>query len=232
MGNRAVITTTERELALYLHWNSGRDTVEPLLRYCELQGYRPPSSDSYGWARMAQVMGNFFGGSLSVGIDRFDRIGDQGDNGVYVIDGWRIVERVREERDGDWSVVGWRAVDPSEEQRGHDFGGMLRAFDEAMPEGLRLGDFLGAVEVPASEVRLGDEVWMRTVGGGWETFPVVGFGQPAFNRIAVRIDAPDGARDVTYPDLPYVANYDHDGDFSWNSNNYVHGDTVRIRPRA
>ena len=95
-----------------------------------------------------------------------------------------------------------------------------------------MGDFLGAVEVPASEVRLGDEVWMRTVGGGWETFPVVGFGQPAFNRIAVRIDAPDGARDVTYPDLPYVANYDHDGDFSWNSNNYVHGDTVRIRPRA
>ena len=152
MGNRAVITTKERELALYLHWNGGRDTVEPLLRYCELQGYRPPSSDSYGWARMAQVMGNFFGGSLSVGIDRFDRIGDQGDNGVYVIDGWRIVERVREERDGDWSVVGWRAVDPSEEQRGHDFGGMLRAFDEAMPEGLRLGDFLGAVEVPASEV--------------------------------------------------------------------------------
>ena len=154
MGNRAVITTKERELALYLHWNGGRDTVEPLLRYCELQGYRPPSSDSYGW-RMAQVMGNFFGGSLSVGIDRFDRIGDQGDNGVYVIDGWRIVERVREERDGDWSVVGWRAVDPSEEQRGHDFGGMLRAFDEAMPEGLRLGDFLGAVEVPASEAAAG-----------------------------------------------------------------------------
>lgn len=53
MGNRAVITTKERELALYLHWNGGRDTVEPLLRYCELQGYRPPSSDSYGWARMA-----------------------------------------------------------------------------------------------------------------------------------------------------------------------------------
>ena len=33
MGNRAVITTKERELALYLHWNGGRDTVEPLLRY-------------------------------------------------------------------------------------------------------------------------------------------------------------------------------------------------------
>ncbi len=41
MGNRAVITTKERELALYLHWNGGRDTVEPLLKYCELQGYCP-----------------------------------------------------------------------------------------------------------------------------------------------------------------------------------------------
>lgn len=43
MGNRAVITTKERKIGLYLHWNGGRDTVEPLLKYCELQGYRPPS---------------------------------------------------------------------------------------------------------------------------------------------------------------------------------------------
>ena len=41
MGNRAVITTKERKIGLYLHWNGGRDTVEPLLKYCELQGYRP-----------------------------------------------------------------------------------------------------------------------------------------------------------------------------------------------
>lgn len=68
MGNRAIITTQERKIGLYLHWNGGRDTVEPLLRYCELQGYRPPSSDSYGWARIRQVVGNFFGGTLSVGI--------------------------------------------------------------------------------------------------------------------------------------------------------------------
>ena len=68
MGNRAIITTQERKIRLYPHWNGGRDTVEPLLRYCELQGYRPPSSDSYGWARICQVVGNFFGGTLSVGI--------------------------------------------------------------------------------------------------------------------------------------------------------------------
>lgn len=109
---------------------------------------------------------------------------------------------------------------------------MLRSFDESMPEGLRLGEFLDSVEVPVADVRMGDEVWMRTCGEQWEAFPVVGFGQPGFNRIAVCVDRPDGRRDVTYPDLPYVANYDHDGDFSRNSNNYVHGNTARIRPRS
>ena len=107
MGNRAVITTKERELALYLHWNGGRDTVEPLLRYCEFQGYRPPSADIYGWARMAQVMGNFFGGALSVGIDLFKHLRDQGDNGVYVIDGWKVVEHIGFDYDSDYNVVGW-----------------------------------------------------------------------------------------------------------------------------
>lgn len=31
--------------------------------------------------------------------------------------------------------------------------------------------------------------------------------------------------------MPYAAHYDQDGDFSWNCNNYVHGDMARIRPR-
>jgi len=29
----------------------------------------------------------------------------------------------------------------------------------------------------------------------------------------------------------YVERYDHDGDYSWNSNNYPQGDTCRIKPR-
>lgn len=28
MGNRAIFTTPERKVALYLHWNGGRDSVE------------------------------------------------------------------------------------------------------------------------------------------------------------------------------------------------------------
>lgn len=220
MGNRAVITTREREIGLYLHWNGGRDTVEPLLKYCELQGYRSPSSDGYGWTRMCQVMGNFFGGSLSLGIGTYtnDESMNPGDNGIYVIDGWKIVDRIY-------------AYGGSSEQQVHDFDDMLRSFDEAMPKDLRLGEFLDSVEVPADEVRLGDEVWFFGTGDTWEAYPVVGFGQPWTNRIAVWIDAPDGRREVTYPDRPYVARYDHDGDFSWNSNNYVHGDTARIKPR-
>ena len=32
-------------------------------------------------------MGNFFGSGLYLGIDRFKQLGNQGDNGAYVIDG-------------------------------------------------------------------------------------------------------------------------------------------------
>lgn len=147
MGNRCVITTPQRKVGLYLHWNGGRDTVEPLLRYCELKGYRPPSSDEYGWARLCQVMGNFFGGTTSIGIGAYttDERMDPGDNGIYVVAGWEIVDRVG-------------LYDGFSEQEEYGFDEMLRAFDEAMPEGERLGEFLGSVEVPASELRLGDEV--------------------------------------------------------------------------
>ena len=36
-------------------------------------------------------MGNFFGSGLCLGIDRFKQLGNQGDNGAYVIDGREIV---------------------------------------------------------------------------------------------------------------------------------------------
>lgn len=199
MGNRAVITTPKRKIGLYLHWNGGRDTVEPLLRYCELKGYRPPSADGYGWARLAQVLGNFFGGTCCVGVETYttDERMDPGDNGIYVIDGWRIVDRV-------YPYEGF------EEQDEYGFDEMLRAFDERMPEGERLGEYLDAEEALPRTLSLGDEVWMREVDDSFKTYPVVGF-------------ADDGA--------PLVARYDHDGDWSWNPNNRVTGGPVRIVPR-
>ena len=94
MGNRAVIATREKKIGVYLHWNGGRDSVEGFLTYCKLKGYRCPEKDNYGWARLCQVIGNFFGGECSVGIDLYDRLDtDNGDNGVYIIENWEIVDR-------------------------------------------------------------------------------------------------------------------------------------------
>jgi hypothetical protein len=92
MGNRAVITTEAKDLGVYVHWNGGRDSIEAFLLYCKLKGYRCPENDCYGWARLCQVISNFFGGELSVGIDRYDRLDtDNGDNGTYIIKDWQII---------------------------------------------------------------------------------------------------------------------------------------------
>lgn len=101
MGNRAVITASKskevasaKDIGIYLHWNGGRDSVEAFLKYCELRGFRSPTEDCYGWSRLAQVIGNYFGGELSIGIDTCNRLDcDNWDNGVYIIDGWEIVDR-------------------------------------------------------------------------------------------------------------------------------------------
>lgn len=99
MGNRAVITTKENwdndGVGVYLHWNGGRDSVEAFLKYCELKGYRKPTDDCYGWAYLCGVLTNYFGDGLSCGIDVLHNLDcDNGDNGMYIIDGWEIVDRV------------------------------------------------------------------------------------------------------------------------------------------
>lgn len=94
MGNRAVITTEKKEIGVYLHWNGGRDSVEGFLKYCKDAGHRSPESDCYGFARLCQVIGNFFGGTTSVGVDRYENLDtDNGDNGVYIIREWKIIGR-------------------------------------------------------------------------------------------------------------------------------------------
>lgn len=107
MGNRAVITTRENfdnnGVGVYVHWNGGRDSVEAFLKYCELKGYRTPETDNYGWARLCQVIGNFFGGDCSVGIDICSNLDcDNYDNGVYIIKDWKIVGREYAVDDSDF----------------------------------------------------------------------------------------------------------------------------------
>lgn len=155
MGNRAVITTKENwkndGVGIYLHWNGGRDSVEAFLKYCDLKGYRSPSEDCYGWARLAQVIGNFFGGGLSIGIDtiwHLDR--DNKDNGVYIIDDWNIVDRYF--YDG-------------QEQDKYNLNDMLISIDECMPEDEQLGEeFLLADTYAPEELEIGDTVFEAKYG--------------------------------------------------------------------
>lgn len=129
MGNRAVITTRQdldhHGVGVYLHWNGGRDSVAPLLEYCRLRGFRG-LPDDYGYARMAQVMSNFLGGDgLSIGVGPVDSLDqDNCDNGVYVVEGWDIVDRLFFE---------------GEEQHEYDRMEFLHDLDAYQPEGQRIG---------------------------------------------------------------------------------------------
>jgi hypothetical protein len=91
MGNRAVIAFVddngvqdENSVGIYLHWNGGRDSVEGFLQAAKDYGLR---SGSYGVARLTQIIGNCFPGTLSVGVDMLNKLDcDNYDNGVYWVD--------------------------------------------------------------------------------------------------------------------------------------------------
>ena len=138
MGNRAVITnwiegeTQEQfengqnpRIGIYLHWNGGRDSVEGFLTYCKMQGYREPDYDNYGWARLCQVIANFFGGDTGIGIDMTEHLDcNNYDNGTYLIEGWNIVGRYYHE---------------GSEQEEYGLLSMLLEIDDAMPKEQQLG---------------------------------------------------------------------------------------------
>lgn len=104
MGNRAVITTKynfeNNGVGIYLHWNGGPTSVQAFLTYCDMQHYRSPENDNYGWAYLATTIGNYFGDGLSLGIDLVKNLDcDNWDNGTYFIEKWQIVGRKFEHSD-------------------------------------------------------------------------------------------------------------------------------------
>jgi hypothetical protein len=106
MGNRAVITVApyaETNIGIYLHWNGGRESIEGFLAAAKALGMRSPGGDpTYAMARLVQIIGNFFGGSTSIGIGLCGELDcDNGDNGTYVIGGdWEIMARLYCGEDG------------------------------------------------------------------------------------------------------------------------------------
>lgn len=108
MGNRALVAFTSQgrspAFAIYLHWNGGPESVYAFLDYCKAVGVR--EDDSYQAARFCQVVGNYLGGTLSLGIVSVDlRAADPDcagcDNGIYVVRGWKVEKRWRGDR-GRW----------------------------------------------------------------------------------------------------------------------------------
>lgn len=104
MGNRAVVVFKEGEqlaAPIYLHWNGGPETIYPVLNLMR-DVYKVRADLEYCPARFVQIMGNFFGGSASLGImpsldpanPDWDRL-DPGDNGIYLVDvgSMRVVGR-------------------------------------------------------------------------------------------------------------------------------------------
>ncbi len=113
MGNRATITAApfdRSNVAIYVHWNGGRASIEAFCKAAKELGYRDPASDpAYGLARLTGLIATYFGldGETSLGLGTVDQLIETGDdNGCWVIgEGWRIVER----RTTAGSVMGTRA---------------------------------------------------------------------------------------------------------------------------
>lgn len=208
MGNRAVITTLQNYnnngIGVYLHWNGGRDSIEGFLEYMKLKQHRTPETDCYGWARLCQVIGNFFGGTTSIGIDTVNRLDtNNGDNGVYIIRGW--------------DIVGRKNFDGSE-QRHYSLDEMLKSIDECQPADEQLGkEFFAAVPTPTDKLLVGDEVFIIGCSGKPEKYTVVGYGDEAL----VNGSNVDG--------IPYVDMYTApNGSAAWNINNYLRDKIYRV----
>ena len=211
MGNRAVIKGKGTVLGVYVHWNGGYDSVLAFTQYCKLKGYRSPESDDYGVARLCQVIGNFFGGESSVGVWAMpnereltpEKVSDMClDNGVSEIENWEIVAHWNDE------------LIPLEREyhEGYDLNEFLCGIDECMPVREQLGkDYILADIVPVEDLKVGDKVYIQEWDGKVSVHTILGFG---IHRNHTKIE-------------PYVDLYDHEGDWTWNSNNFITDKYVR-----
>lgn len=206
MGNRAIIKPANKNIGVYLHWNGGPDSVEAFLEYCRLKGHHS-FTDDYGLARFCQVVGNYFGGTCSIGIetevyDSEKRVeGWCLDNGLYVVEGWEVVKRVC----------------PGFGREGYDRTEMLMAIDEAQPEKERLGkDFFNSELVGVSELKKGDRVVVfDMLDAVYETHTVVGFGEDKY------------CNGTNVLGMPYVDKHLNEGRYDININNYIRDKEVR-----
>lgn len=211
MGNRAIVKPYGRNMGVYLHWNGGRDSVEPFLTYCKMKGFRN-FEDDYGIARFCQVVGNFFGGGLSMGLlNNVYMCGECAsglDNGIYEVKGWEIVGR---------------CGGPRHEQNSYDPLEFLLGIDAAQPPKERLGKgYITSELVTADELRIGDRVYFTVMEGE----------VPKAEKIIGIGEAGKWVNGHVVTGVPYIGKYGDNP--SENPNNYLfpkdwHGEVVRYR---
>lgn len=111
MGNRAVITfdrnPTPQSIGVYLHWNGGPESVYAFLDALDHYHVRDTSDTSYQLARFIQIVANFLGGTLSIGVAQLKELDcTNDDHGLYAVyrDGeQRIVKRSKGTLTDWWS---------------------------------------------------------------------------------------------------------------------------------
>lgn len=114
MGNRAVLVfendRTDKSPAIYLHWNGGRDSIEPFLTAAKLIGIGKLTTTTERMDAIATMLAKFFFEceiGRTVYREPFGQTDqDNMDNGVYLID-------------NELSIVG-RLYHDGDEQSGHD----------------------------------------------------------------------------------------------------------------
>lgn len=204
MGNKAILKPIESNIGIYLHWNGGIGSITAFLKYCELRRFRDfggEHSDGYGIARFCQIVGNFFGGGLSLGICTTGDTEEDAaglDNGIYIIDGWKIVKTIGEPHNDNY-----------------DLTEMLLAIDKAQPENQRLGkDYIEADEVDISEIEIGDQVFLYD--GDFNKIPKL--------YTVEEIAPPDTWCNGRVDGLPKINKYEGN-----NPNNYLRGANGKLR---
>ena len=122
MGNRAVIELEQSGLGIYMHWNGGRDSIEPLLHVAK--EYKIQSKGKYFLlSSLCKMIANSFTSTYSPPVEAnpIDTLDcDNFDNGVYVIS-------------SNLDIVD-RKFTRYPEQKEHDFKGMVEYIYEKNDE--------------------------------------------------------------------------------------------------
>lgn len=97
--NTAIITTMENfdndGLVIFLEYNGDPVSVESFLEYCKNKNYGSLTKE-YGFARLTQVIANFFGGTQAICLGKLSDFDYKNcDNGVYIVNNlWNIICRM------------------------------------------------------------------------------------------------------------------------------------------